>query len=145
MALRTLSPPADVPAGRNGLSTTLKGTDMKSAFAAKASLLASTLALSLLLATGVHAADKAPMRGVDKVNLNTADAETIDRVLLNIGAAKAQAIVAYRKEHGSFKSPEQLALVKGIGLKTVEKNRDRIVLGGSAVPARAPAAPVARR
>jgi len=118
---------------------------MNSAFAAKASLLARTLALSLLLATAAHAADKAPMRGVDKVNLNTADAATIDRVLLNIGAAKAEAIVAYRKEHGSFKSPEQLALVKGIGLKTVEKNRDRIVLGGSAVPARAPAAPVARR
>jgi len=66
-------------------------------------------------------------------------------VLLNIGASKAQAIVAYRKEHGAFKSPEQLALVKGIGLKTVEKNRDRIVLGGSAVPARAPTRPVARR
>src|SRR4051812_12318986 len=77
-----------------------KGTDMKSAFAAKASLFASTLALSLLLAAAAHAADKAPMRGVDKVNLNTADAATIDRVLLNIGAAKAQAIVAYRKEHG---------------------------------------------
>jgi competence protein ComEA len=117
---------------------------MKSSFTAKASLFATTLALSLLLATGAQAADKAPMRGVDKVNLNTADAATIDRVLLNIGASKAEAIVAYRKEHGSFKSAEQLALVKGIGLKTVEKNRDRIVLGGSAVPARAPA-PVARR
>jgi competence protein ComEA len=36
-------------------------------------------------------------------------------------------------------------LVKGIGLKTVEKNRDRILIGGSAVPARQPAAPIARR
>jgi competence protein ComEA len=118
---------------------------MKSAFTAKASLFATTLALSLLLASGAQAADKAPTHGVDKVNLNTADAATIDRVLLNIGASKAEAIVAYRKEHGSFKSAEQLALVKGIGLKTVEKNRDRIVLGGSAVPPRAAAAPVARR
>jgi competence protein ComEA len=111
---------------------------MKSAFTAKASLFATTLALSLLLATGAQAADKAPMHGVDKVNLNTADAATIDRVLLNIGAAKAEAIVAYRKEHGSFKCAEQLALVKGIGLKTVEKNRDRITLG-SVAPARKPA------
>ena len=118
---------------------------MKSAFTAKASLFATTLALSLLLATGANAADRAPTHGVDKVNLNTADATTIDRVLLNIGASKAEAIVAYRKEHGSFKSAEQLALVKGIGLKTVEKNRDRIVLGGSAVPPRPATAPVARR
>jgi competence protein ComEA len=111
----------------------------------KAAILAKALALSLLLATGAHAADKVSLHPADRVNLNTADAATIDRVLLNIGASKAQAIVAYRKEHGAFKSPEQLALVKGIGLKTVEKNRDRIVLGGSAVPARAPTRPVARR
>lgn len=84
----------------------------------------------------------------DKVNINTADAATIDEVLLNIGPAKAEAIVAYRKEHGSFKSAEQLALVKGVGLKTIEKNRDRIVVGGAA-PARsakaAKAKPVAKR
>jgi competence protein ComEA len=118
---------------------------MTASVTAKAAILAKALAFSLLLATSVHAADKVSLHPVDRVNLNTADAATIDRVLLNIGASKAQAIVAYRKEHGAFKSPEQLALVKGIGLKTVEKNRDRIVLGGSAVPARAPTRPVARR
>ncbi len=86
----------------------------------------------------------------DRVNVNTADAATMDQVLLNIGPSKAQAIVAYRKAHGSFKSAEQLALVKGIGLKTVEKNRDRIVVAGS-TPAptpktkAAPAKSVARR
>ncbi|MFL6593669.1 MAG: ComEA family DNA-binding protein [Luteimonas sp.] len=111
----------------------------------KAALFAKALAFSLLLAGSAHAADRASLHPADKVNLNTADAATIDRVLLNIGAAKAEAIVAYRKEHGAFKSPEQLALVKGIGLKTVEKNRDRIVLGGSAVPARPAQHPVSRR
>jgi competence protein ComEA len=89
-----------------------------------------SLALTLLLATSAFAADR--------VNINTADAATIDQVLLNVGPAKAEAIVAYRKAHGSFKSAEQLALVKGIGLKTVEKNRDRIALGNVA-PARKPA------
>ncbi|MDQ3229687.1 MAG: helix-hairpin-helix domain-containing protein [Pseudomonadota bacterium] len=83
-----------------------------------------SLALSLLLATSAFAADK--------VNINTADAATIDRVLVNIGPAKAEAIVAHRKANGAFKSAEQLALVKGVGLKTVEKNRDRIVLSGAA-------------
>ena len=96
-----------------------------------------SLALTLLLATSAFAADR--------VNINTADAATIDQVLLNVGPAKAEAIVAYRKAHGSFKSAEQLALVKGIGLKTVEKNRDRIALG-SVAPARKPAGKtVARR
>ena len=69
------------------------------------------------------------------------------------GPAKAQAIVEYRRENGAFKSIEQLAMVKGIGLKTVEKNRDRIVVAGGAAPApaakplvgkAAPARPVAR-
>ena len=89
-----------------------------------------SLALTLLLATSAFAADR--------VNINTADAAAIDQALLNVGPAKAEAIVAYRKAHGSFKSAEQLALVKGIGLKTVEKNRDRITLGSTA-PARKPA------
>ncbi|MBV2209083.1 MAG: ComEA family DNA-binding protein [Thermomonas sp.] len=92
----------------------------------------------------------------EKVNINTADAATLDRVLLNIGPAKAQAIVEYRTANGAFRSPEQLALVKGIGLKTVEKNRDRIVINSQRtvvraatpllpVPAYVPPAQVARR
>jgi competence protein ComEA len=88
------------------------------------------LLLSLLLMGSALAAD-AP----SKVNINTADAATIDRVLLNIGPSKAEAIVAYRKANGPFKSIDQLALVKGVGLKTVEKNRDRIQVG--AAPAKA--------
>jgi competence protein ComEA len=48
--------------------------------------------------------------------------------------AKAEAIVAHRKEHGPFKSAEQLAEVKGIGLKLVEKNRDRIQVGAAPAP-----------
>ena len=83
-------------------------------------LILKSIALSLALASSAFAADK--------VNINTADAATIDAVLLNIGPAKAQAIVDYRKANGAFKSAEELAMVKGIGLKTIEKNRDRIEL-----------------
>lgn len=95
------------------------------------------LALALLLA--------GPARAVEKVDINNADAATLDRVLVNIGEAKAEAIVAHRKENGPFRSAEQLAEVKGIGLKTVESNRDRILLGDAkaakATPAKAAAAP----
>ena len=73
----------------------------------------------------------------DKVDVNTADAATIDRVLLNIGPSKAEAIVAHRTANGPYRSLEQLAQVKGIGLKTVERNRDRIELGGAAASAAA--------
>ena len=74
----------------------------------------------------------------EKVNINTADAATLDRVLHNVGPSKAEAIVAWRKDNGPFRSPEQLAQVKGIGLRTVELNRDRIVT--TSARAAAPAA-----
>jgi competence protein ComEA len=89
-----------------------------------------TLVLSLALAGAAIAAPPA-----ERVNINTADAATLDRVLLNIGPSKAQAIVAYRKANGPFRSIDQLALVKGVGLKTIEKNRDRSVLGATPRPA----------
>ena len=90
----------------------------------------STLLSSLILFFALAGAAIA----ADTVNINTADAATIDRVLVNIGPAKAQAIVDYRKANGAFRSVEQLALVKGIGLKTVEKNRERIVFGAAVRP-----------
>ena len=91
-------------------------------------LLIKTLFLSALLATTALA-------GVERVNINTADAATLDRVLNGIGPSKAEAIVLYRKANGPFKSIDQLASVKGIGLSTIEKNRDRIVIAGGAAPA----------
>ncbi len=100
-------------------------------------LVGHSLLLSLALAGSAFAADK--------VNINTADAATIDRVLVNVGPAKAEAIVAYRKQNGGFKSAEQLAEVKGIGLKTVEKNRDRIVVGGAPAKGKAAAKAPARK
>lgn len=60
------------------------------------------------------------------VNLNTADAATLQRELVGIGATKAQAIVAYREEHGNFASVDELLEVKGIGEATLEKNRDKL-------------------
>ena len=62
------------------------------------------------------------------VNVNTADAQTIASELNGIGAKKAQAIIEYREANGKFKTIESLTEVKGIGLKTVEKNREAIEL-----------------
>ena len=105
---------------------------------------AKILVLSLLLAL--------PALAAEKVNINTADAAALDRVLIGVGPAKATAIVEYRKTNGPFKSAEELAMVKGIGLSTVEQNRDRIELRTGAAQAKPAAAasavkpkPVARR
>ena len=60
------------------------------------------------------------------VDINTADAETLSAELDGVGLAKAKAIVEYRKKYGPFKTAEDLSLVKGIGERTVEINRDNI-------------------
>lgn len=71
------------------------------------------------------------------VNINTADAATLDRVLVGIGPSKAQAIVAHRKAHGAFRSVDALSDVKGIGPATIKRNAGRISLGAKAPPAKA--------
>lgn len=89
-------------------------------------LILKSLVLSLVLAAAALAAGK--------VDINRADAAELAATLNGVGEAKAQAIVEYRTAHGPFKSAEQLAQVKGIGLKTVEKNIDRIEVGAAAKP-----------
>ncbi len=64
------------------------------------------------------------------VDVNTADAEKISAELQGVGISKAIAIVEYRKAHGPFRSAEDLALVKGIGARTVEINRQNILVDG---------------
>jgi competence protein ComEA len=61
-----------------------------------------------------------------QVNINTADAETIAAELNGVGLSKAKAIVEYRTKHGPFRSVDDLSLVKGIGERTVDKNRSDI-------------------
>lgn len=60
------------------------------------------------------------------ININEADAAELMR-LEGVGRAVAERIVAYRAEHGRFASPSRIMDVKGIGEKTFEKIKDRIV------------------
>ena len=62
---------------------------------------------------------------VEKVNINTADVETLETVP-GIGPILAGRIVAYRAEHGDFHSPEDLLNVSGIGEKTLEAMKECI-------------------
>ena len=63
-----------------------------------------------------------------KVNINTATVEELTAGLKNVGPKYAAAIVAYRETVAKFKTPEDIKLVKGIGDKTFEANKDVIVV-----------------
>ncbi|HEY6939957.1 ComEA family DNA-binding protein [Dokdonella sp.] len=63
-----------------------------------------------------------------QVDINHADAKTLAESLSGVGLVKAEAIVAYRKANGPFSRIEDLGKVKGIGVKTIEANRDAIVI-----------------
>lgn len=68
------------------------------------------------------------------VNINTAGADKIAEELNGVGLAKAKAIVEYRKKHGPFRSADDLSLVKGIGERTVDKNRADIRVSDTKKP-----------
>lgn len=98
------------------------------------SLLAA-LALCLVLATPVIAG--AP------VDINRTDAQSLALSLDGIGLFKAKAIVDHRQALGPFRSADQLAKARGIGARTVERNRAYIVLN-DARPAAVATKPAAR-
>ncbi|PMZ93576.1 MULTISPECIES: ComEA family DNA-binding protein [unclassified Pseudomonas] len=60
------------------------------------------------------------------VDLNQADALTLQNELNGIGKAKAEAIVAYREAHGPFQSVDELLEIKGIGNALLERNREKL-------------------
>ena len=63
---------------------------------------------------------------VAPVNINSASAETLADALHGVGISKAEAIVAFRDQHGPFAAPEDLVKVRGIGTTTVANNKARI-------------------
>lgn len=69
-----------------------------------------------------------PAAALAQVDINHADARTLAESLNGVGLVKAEAIVAYRTDHGPFARVEDLARVRGIGAKTIDANRDAIVI-----------------
>ena len=63
-----------------------------------------------------------------RIDLNTATAEQLD-ALPKIGPATAQRIIAYREEHGGFKSVEEINEVSGIGDVTYGLIKDLLCVG----------------
>lgn len=69
------------------------------------------------------------------VNVNSASAEEIAEALKGVGLSKAEAIVGYRNQYGQFKHVDELVNVKGIGIRTVDINREYIQLENSKLAA----------
>ena len=61
------------------------------------------------------------------ININTADKATLMSIN-GIGEKRAEAIIAYREQHGPFHTVEQLLDVQGVGPSILEKNKDALTV-----------------
>ncbi|MCX2890964.1 ComEA family DNA-binding protein [Pseudomonas sp. DCB_BI] len=71
---------------------------------------------------------QAPAAEAPRLDLNKADALTLQKELNGIGKAKAEAIVAYREANGPFASVDELLEIKGIGNALLERNREKVMV-----------------
>jgi len=62
-----------------------------------------------------------------RININTASADELAQ-LKGVGEKKAALIIEFRETNGLFKLPEDFLKVPGIGPKTFEANKNRIVV-----------------
>lgn len=92
-------------------------------------------ALSVAAAAPPAAADertssqRAPAPSPGVVNINTADAATLER-LRGIGPAKAEAILEVRERRGRFRRVRQILFVHGIGRATFRRLRPVLTVEG---------------
>lgn len=63
----------------------------------------------------------------DLININRADQSQLEK-LSGIGPAKATAIIKYREQNSYFSQKKDLLKISGIGEKTLENIKDKIVL-----------------
>jgi competence protein ComEA len=64
----------------------------------------------------------------DKIDINKATKAELSQ-LTGIGDKYAQRIIEYRQKNGKFNKIEDLLNIKGIGKKTLLKNKDKIIIG----------------
>ncbi len=91
------------------------------------------LVMSVMLGSVSIADAKAPSKKSaaaisQPVNINTADAKAL-AALPGISTNRANAIIAYREQHGAFKTVDDLANVHGISHRYVEKHKQHLNVG----------------
>lgn len=68
-------------------------------------------------------AASAPQSAEQQVDVNSADAETLERELVGLSAEDAAAIVAYRDRHGEFHNLRDLLLVENVDATVLWRNQ----------------------
>lgn len=75
------------------------------------------------------ASDRSPeARAPGRIDVNRAGASELD-ALPGIGPVLARRIVEYRRQHGPFRSVEELRAVRGLGPRLLERLRPRVSVG----------------
>lgn len=64
----------------------------------------------------------------ETVNINRASVEELAAKLRGVGLARARAIIELRESLGGFTDVDQLLQVRGLGIKVLNENRERIIL-----------------
>jgi competence protein ComEA len=77
------------------------------------------------VASGDEAAGEASR---PRININAATAEELD-VLPGVGEVTAARIIAYRNQHGPFRSVDDLIHVEGLADRTIDAFRDMVTIG----------------
>jgi len=84
--------------------------------------------LTALMIMGIFLINSLAIAGqLQKININSATKKQL-MTLSGVGEKVATSIIAYREKIEPFKAPEDIMKVKGIGIKTFEKNKDRIIV-----------------
>ncbi|MEO7557813.1 MAG: helix-hairpin-helix domain-containing protein [Gammaproteobacteria bacterium] len=74
----------------------------------------------------------------DPIDVNTATQDQLES-LMGVGPVKAEAIIAYRTEHGNFKTADDLDRVRGFTRKTIDKLRDQVIFSEAKTATKSPA------
>ena len=74
------------------------------------------LSFAFFCATSLTAAPTFQPQNEERININTASIEELQR-LPGIGPALASRIFEHRRKHGSFKRPQDIVIVRGMSAK----------------------------
>ena len=89
--------------------------------------IAKTFAIMTAVLTAIVLFNTVWAAELPQININTATSQELSQ-LKGVGPSYAAKIVTYREANGPFAKPEDLVKVPGIGTKTFEANKDRIIV-----------------
>jgi competence protein ComEA len=90
----------------------------------------SVFVLALVLSVGLLLPMPWAEAAVSKIDINSASLEQLEAVK-GVGHDLAQNILAYKKEHGAFKTLDDLDHVKGVGKVRMEALRNTFTVGST--------------